>query len=168
MLTAGGEVRLERKYFWSKACGGVCPADGLCGVAESSVSPGACELCCLMGVGQDFAQAAADLRRVGGLTAGKERLRQIVERTAKRARAARDGGKLAPSWTAPQAKTGDGQTRVYAGIDGVMVPTVTAKEKDKRRKRHVARRKRREKTGVGNVKPLRLPRVRAPTSVTRR
>lgn len=154
MLTADGEVVLERKYFWSKRCGGVCPADGLCGVAESGVSPGARELCCLMGIGQDFAQAAADLKRVGGLSASKERLRQIVEGSAKRVRSARDGGKLPPAWTAPQAKTDDGPTRVYAGIDGVMVATVTAKEKDKRRKRHVARRRRREKAGVGNTRPL--------------
>ena len=154
MLTADGELALERKYFWSKQCGGVCPADHLCGVAESSVSPGARELCCLMGIAQDFAQAAEDLKRVVGLSASKERLRQIVEGSAKQARAARDGGKLAPAWTAPQAKTDDGPTRVYAGIDGVMVPTVTAKEKDKRRKKHVARRKQRETAGVGNTKPL--------------
>lgn len=154
MLTADGEVVLGRKYFWSKQCGGVCPADELSGVAESSVSPGACELCCLMGIGQDFAQAAEDLRRVGGLRASKERLRGIVEGSAKAARAARDGGKLAPSWTAGQAKTDQGPTRVYAGIDGVMVPTVTQTEKDKRRKKHVARRRRRGKTGVGNAKAL--------------
>lgn len=154
MLTADGEVLLERKYFWSKGCGGVCPADGLSGVAESSVSPGAAELCCLMGMGQDFAQAAGDLKRVVGLSASKERLRGIVEGSARQARAARDRGKLAPAWTARQAKGDDGRTRVYAGIDGVMVPTVTATEKDKRRKQHVARRKRREKAGVGNLKAL--------------
>ena len=115
MLTADGEVVLERKYFWSKACGGVCPADQLSGVARASVSPGACEVCCLLGIGQDFAQAAEDLKRVGGLTASKERLRGIVEGSAKAARSARDGGKLAPSWTAPQAKLDDGRSRVYAG-----------------------------------------------------
>jgi hypothetical protein len=107
-----------------------------------------------MGIGQDFAQAAEDLKRVAGLSASKERLRQIVEGSARQARAARDGGKLAPAWTASQAQADDGQTRVYAGIDGVMVPTVTAPEKDKRRKQHVARRKQRQTAGVGNAKPL--------------
>jgi len=82
VLTAGGEVRLYRKYFWSKASGGVCPADELSGVAAASISPGAEELCCLMGIGQDFAQAAADLRRIGGLSVSKERLRGVVEGTA--------------------------------------------------------------------------------------
>lgn len=154
MLTADGEVVLQRKYFWSKQRGGICPADELSGVAESSVSPGACQLCCLMGIGQDFAQAAEDLMPVAGLKLSKERLRQIVEQTARHARQTRDSGKLAPSWKAHQAKTKQGPTRVYAGIDGVMVPTVTQKEKDKRRKKHLARRKQREKTGVGNTKPM--------------
>lgn len=154
MLTADGELVLERKYFWSKQCGGICPADPLCGLAESSVSPGAAEMCCLLGIGQDFAQAAEDLKRVVGLGASKERLRQIVEHSAKQVRAARDSGKLAPAWTAPQARTDHGPTRVYAGIDGVMVPTVTAKEKDKRRQKHVARRKQRQTAGRGNATPL--------------
>ena len=154
MLTADGEVRLERKYFWSEGCGGVCPADELSGIAQGGISPGAAELCCLVGIGQDFAQAAEDLKRVGGLAVSKERLRQVVEETARQARGLRDGGRLAPAWTAPQAKREDGQSLVYAGIDGVMAPTVTETEKRKRRQQQVARRRQRAKAGVGNVKPL--------------
>lgn len=154
VLTAGGEVRLYRKYFWSKASGGVCPADELSGVAAASISPGAGELCCLMGIGQDFAQAAADLRRIGGLSVSKERLRGVVEDTAQQVRDARDQGRLAPAWMAPQAKLDNGQSLVYAGIDGVMAPTVTQVEKDKRRQKHAIRRQQRGKTGVGNAKPL--------------
>jgi len=78
VLTASGEVRLQRKYFWSKASGGVCSADELSGVAQASISPGAKELCCVMGIGQEFAQAAEDLKRVGGLSISKERLRGVV------------------------------------------------------------------------------------------
>ena len=158
VLTAGGEVRLYRKYFWSKECGGVCPADELSGVAQASISPGAGELCCLMGIGQDFAQAADDLKRVGGLSVSKERLRGVVEGMAQQAREARDTGRLAPAWTAPQAKRDDGQSLVYVGIDGVMAPTVTQAEKDKRRQKHVIRRQQRGKTGVGNTQPLAAPR----------
>jgi hypothetical protein len=118
VLTADGEVRLERQYFWSKDCGGVCPADELSGIARASISPGATELCCLMGIGQDFAQAAEDLKRVGGLPVSKERLRQVVETTAQQARDLRDGGRLAPAWTAPQAKLENGQSLVYRGSTG--------------------------------------------------
>lgn len=154
MLTADGEVRLERKYFWSKGSGGVCPADELSGVGQASISPGATELCCLMGIGQDFAQAAEDLKRVGGLSVSKERLRQVVETTGQRARDLRDGGRLAPAWTATQAKLENGQSLVYAGIDGVMAPTVTEVEKRKRRQQQIVRRRQRGKAGVGNAKPL--------------
>ncbi len=117
------------------------------------------ELCCLMGIGQDFAQASEDLRRVGGIGTSKERLRAIVEGTGQDVRKVRDSGKLAPAWTTPQAKLDDGTSRVYTGIDGVMAPTVTQDEKDKRRKRHVERRKQREKAGLGNAKPLPQRRV---------
>jgi hypothetical protein len=154
VLTADGEVRLWRKYFWSKACGGACPADELSGVAKSSISPGAMELFCLMGLGQDFAQASEDLRRVGGIGTGKERLRTIVEGAGQDVRRVRDSGTLAPAWTAPRAKLDDGTSLVYTGIDGVMAPTVTQKEKDKRRQTHVQRRNQREKAGVGNARPL--------------
>jgi hypothetical protein len=154
VLTAGGEVRLYRKYFWSKACGGVCPADELSGVAQASISPGARELCCLMGIGQDFAQAAEDLKRVGGLSVSKERLRGVVEDTARQARDTRDRGRLAPAWTAPQAKLDNGQSLVYAGIDGVMVPTVTEVEKGKRRQEQITRRQQRGKAALDNARPL--------------
>lgn len=111
-------------------------------------------MCCLLGIGQDFAQAAEDLKRSVGLGMSKERLRGIMEGAAKQARSARDSGQLPPAWTAPQAKLDGGQSRVYAGIDGVMAPTVTQREKDKRRQKQVARRQQRAKTGVGNAKPL--------------
>jgi hypothetical protein len=91
---------------------------------------------------------------VGGLSVSKERLRQVVETTAQQARELRDSGRLAPAWTAPQAKREDGQSLVYAGIDGVMAPTVTETEKQKRRQQHITRRQQRGKTGTGNSKPL--------------
>jgi hypothetical protein len=43
---------------------------------------------------------------------------------------------------------------VYQGTDGVLVPTVTQVEKDKRRARHVARRRQRQTAGIANVKEL--------------
>src|SRR5438128_8589267 len=95
VLTAGGEVRLERRYFWSKkGGGGSCPADALVGVEQSDVTPGARQLCCLMGIGQDFDQSRRDLRRVGGLSVSKERLRQITEGEGQRVRQVRDSGEL--------------------------------------------------------------------------
>lgn len=154
VLTAGGEVRLLRKYYWSKQDGGVCPADELAGIEESNLSPGARELSCLMGIGQDFDQAGRDLKRVGGLSLSKERLRQVVELEARQACDVRDSGELPPAWFAEEAKLEDGKSRVYAGVDGVMAPTVTQVEKDKRRKAHAVRRQQRSASGIGNMKPL--------------
>lgn len=133
---------------------GLCPADGLLGVEESDVSPGARELCNLMGIGGDFDQARRDLKRVGGVTLSKERLRQITEGEGKRVRKVRDAGQLPAGWSASEAKLPDGRSRVYGGVDGVMAPTVTQEEKDKRRRQHVIRRQQRGKTGLGNAKPL--------------
>jgi len=146
---------LRRRYFWSPRCGGQYPVDGSIGIASSAVSPGAREVCCTMGVVQDFAQGAKDLGRITGLRISKERLRQITEREGERgARARRDGG-LRPSWSAAEARIeGQRRTRVYVGVDGVMVRTVTQEEKSTRRRQHVVRRQQRGRTGVGNPKPL--------------
>lgn len=155
VLSAGGELRLVRRYCWSKHLGGACPADALVGVEQSVVTPGARELCCVVGIAQDFAQGAADLKRVGGLSLSKERLRQLVEGEGRRVRQARDSGLLPAAWSAAaDAKLPAGPSRVYVGVDGVMTPTVTQIEKDKRRQKHVARRQQRGRSGVGNLKPL--------------
>jgi hypothetical protein len=159
VLTAGGEVRLKRRYFWSSQAGGACPADALVGVAQCNITPGARQLCCLMAVGQDFEQASRDLLRVGGLSVSRERLRQITEAEGKQVRKARDEGSLPAAWLADQAKLPDGRSRIYGGVDGVMAPTVTQAEKDKRRRQHITRRQQRGRAGVGNLKALPPPRA---------
>jgi len=159
VLSAGGDLRLVRRYCWSKGSGGVCPSDALLGVDGSDVTPGARQLCCLVGIGQDFGQACRDLKRVGGLSLGKERLRQLVEGEGRGVREARDSGRLPAAWSADQAKLPDGRTRIYGGVDGVMAPTVTQVEKDKRRQQHITARQQRGKAGVGNTKPLPSPKA---------
>src|SRR3990172_1024556 len=79
VLTVDGEIELIRRYFWSKECGGPYPVDAVMGIEWGRVSPGALQLCCTMGVIQDFAQGADDLRTFSGLRVSKERLRQITE-----------------------------------------------------------------------------------------
>jgi len=113
-----------------------------------------------MGVAQDFAQGAEDLERITGLRISKERLRQLTEQEAKNAAALRGGGTLPPTWSADQARIASSpRTRVYVGVDGVKVRTVTREEKTKRRQQHAVRRQQRGRTGVGNRKAL--PPVRA-------
>jgi len=158
VLTADGEIELERRYFWAKGNGGVFPADASVGIDQGRVSPGAREILCRLGMVQDFRQATDDAARIGNVPVGRERLRQLVEGEAATVTQARDSGKLQAAWTSADAKLEekkkDSPTRVYLGVDGVMVPTVTQTEKDKRRKNQSIRRQQRSASGVGNAKPL--------------
>jgi hypothetical protein len=158
VLTADGEIELNRPYFWSKGAGGVFPADASVGIEQGRVSPGAREILCRLGMVQDFRQAAEDAARIGNVPVGKEKLRQLVEGEAATITQARNSGKLPAAWTSADAKLDEQKenspTRVYAGVDGVMAPTVTQSEKDKRRENHCIRRQQRSASGVGNAKPL--------------
>ena len=95
---------------------------------------------------QGFRKSADALQRLAGLTVSPERLRQIVESEGRRMAAARAGGQVPPSWQADACRvTPGGPSRVYVGVDGVMVPMVTEAEKAKRR----ASRGRRRRVGGG-------------------
>jgi hypothetical protein len=158
VLTADGEIALKRPYFWAKGRDGIFPADALVGIGKAKASPGAREILCRLGIVQDFRQAADDATRIGNVPASREKLRQLVEAEAATIAQTRNSGKLQAAWTSADAKLDeekkDSPTRVYAGVDGVMAPTVTQAEKDKRRKSHSIRRQQRSASGVGNAKPL--------------
>ncbi len=159
VITADGEIQLSRRYFWAKGKGGTFPADAAVGIDQGRVSPGAREILCRLGMVQDFRQAADDAARIGNVPVGKERLRQLVESEAAAVTQARNSGELKAAWSSADAKVesganGESLTRVYAGVDGVMAPTVTQQEKDKRRENQAIRRQQRSAGGVGNAKPL--------------
>jgi hypothetical protein len=146
VLTAGGDVQLCRRYYWSRQSGHH-PADGLLGIESGRVSPGARQICCRLGMLQNFAQGAQDVDRLGGLRLCRERLRQIVEAEAAAVTRGREEGRLPGSWST------QGE-RLYVGVDGLLVPTVTEAEKKKRRASQVGRRAARVRHGKANVKAL--------------
>jgi hypothetical protein len=150
VLTAGGEIELERRYFWAQGSGGVFPADASVGIDDGRVSPGARQILCRLGMVQDFRQAAEDASRIGNVPVSREKLRQLVESEASAITQARDRGVLPAAWTSADAKVDktSALTRVYAGVDGVMAPTVTQAEKDKRRKNQAIRRQRRSASAI--------------------
>src|SRR5438128_2380235 len=157
VLTAAGELVLRRRYYWGAGgVGGCYPSDQRAGIDAQTVSAGARELCCIMGLASDFRAAAANLKRVGGLCVCRERLRQIIEGEAAAVAAARDAGVVRASWSARTDVLE--RDRVYVGVDGLLVRTVTQAEKDKRRRAHAARRRSRGKAGVANARPLAAPR----------
>lgn len=107
-----------------------------------------------------FKRAAGNLLRTAGLSISEERLRQLVEDEGKLVLEAQRTEQLELDFTAGDCKTRrpDGQqtTRVYVGLDGVMVPVITQAEKDKRRAKAKEKRKhlpRRGARGPGLRRP---------------
>jgi len=122
--------------------------DDLIDLAHQSVSLAVREMCCRIGTDSaSFTRAAANLDRVGQLKLSDEKLRQVVESEGSAVLSWQDHEQLELDFDAGRCATNstqDGQTttRVYAGIDGFMVPMVTDAEKSKRLDKAKARRKR--------------------------
>jgi hypothetical protein len=141
--------------------GSCFPLDCWLDKAESTISLGVREMACrLNGSSRNFDKSAENLARAAQVRMSGELLRQVVESQGKAIVAAARAGQLPVEWTAADcpALDKDGQetakTRVYLGSDGVMVPTVTDAEKQTRRHKVKAKRRKRGK----KCKPL--PRVK--------
>ena len=133
-------MRVRRRVWWKAGEGTRTPGDawldeGAIGDGAARVSVGARELCSLIGqYPQGFGKSASGLKRLAGLRVSPERLRQIVEGEGRRMEAARAAGQVAPGWCGASCRAKpDEPSRVYVGVDGVMVPMVTQAEKAKRR-----------------------------------
>ena len=141
MLTINGRVRLWRRWWHSPETGSVAPADEQRDPQGATVTPGVSEMCCRENRSiSGFNQAAENLARTAQLKLSGEQLRQIVEAEGRRVLAAQQAGTLPVAWTAADCLVRDeqgrempGKTRVYTGMDGVMVPIITHAEKVKRR-----------------------------------
>lgn len=107
-----------------------------------------------------FAKAAENLARAAQIDMGVELLRQAVEAEGRRVIEAQRTGAIPPAFTAQDCTVPDDpdHTRMYAGVDGVMVPLVTEAEKKKRREKVVEKRRAREAAGRElNPLPARRP-----------
>jgi hypothetical protein len=153
-LTAVGHVRVRRRVWWKKDAGTRVPGDEWLNGGQPRISVGARELCSRIGQHpQGFGKSAESLKRLSGLRVSPERLRQIVEVEGRRISAARAAGQVPVPWQADACRVQAGElSRVYVGVDGVMVPMVTESEKAKRRaarKRNRRRGSRRRRLGRG-------------------
>jgi hypothetical protein len=110
---------------------------------------------------RNFDKAAQNLQRAAQFSISGEFLRQVVEDEGKAVGKAAAAGRLPLDWDyrdcAAHDKDGHetGKTRIYLGSDGVKVPVVTQEEKDARRGKIKAKRRRQGK------KCRKLPRPRA-------
>lgn len=145
-LSLNGRTNVRRQRLRGSKGESVYPIDRLLDEAEATVSAGVKRLCCELGMdARSFERAVRRLKDAAGLRMGEELFRQTVEREGKAALAMSNSEELEVGWRGSHclALCPDGQevSRVYASCDGVMVPTITQQEKDRRRGKVVARRR---------------------------
>jgi hypothetical protein len=149
-LSANGRIELRRGRFGGKDQLSQCPADRLVDETESAVSVGVRQLCCREGGNaRSFERGRENLKHAAHIDCGKELFRQIVESEGKAIIQASSDQQLELGWSASDCTTkppeGPEVSRMYASADGVLVPTTTRAEKDKRRQ--AVKRKRRAMPG---------------------
>jgi hypothetical protein len=150
VLTVNGRITLARQRYFAKGIGSHTPLDGWLDRATASISHGVREMACrLTQASRSFAKAAENLARCAGLRLSREALRDLVEAEGRAVRAAEQAGRLTPDWDAGACFVPDergrptAQTRLYVGVDGFMVAVVRQAEKDARRAKVRAKRRRR-------------------------
>jgi hypothetical protein len=129
---------LRRRRFGTKQQISDCPADRLVDATEATVSVAVRQLCCREGGNaRSFERGRENLKHLAQIDCGKELFRQIVESEGKAILRASAQEQLELDWSASDCKTqtpqGHEVSRMYASADGVLVPTTTQAEKDKRR-----------------------------------
>lgn len=131
---------------------------------QQLITLGVVELACRLAIDSgSFGRAAGNLLRTAGLSISEESLRKLVEHEGKLVLEAQRCEQLELDFGAAECTTQrpDGQetTRVYVGMDGVMVPVITQGEKEKRRAWAKERRKRLPRRK--GVRRLPLPTMKA-------
>lgn len=150
MLCIVGRVSLRRTWWHSPLSGSVAPLDAWIMADGASVTIGVREMACrLNNDAASFARAADNLARAAQIEMGVEPLRQLVEAEGRRVLEAQRTGAISPAFTAQDCTVPDhpDRTRMYVGVDGVMVPLVTDAEKKRRREKVVEKRRAREAAG---------------------
>lgn len=139
VLTVSGRVKLLRRWWHAPDAGSLAPADEVVDPQMNTVSVGAREMGCrLNNDGVSFDRAAANLKRTAMIEMSGEQLRLIVEAEGICVLAAQQARAIPPAFQADQCvvdlRAENKTTRIYTGLDGVMVPLVTEAEKVTRRK----------------------------------
>jgi len=150
VLTVNGRVKLVRRWWHSPSEGSVAPADAWMDDEQSSVSRGVCEMACrLNNDGHSFDKTAANLARTAQISMSGEQLRQLTLASGEAVLQAQQSDRVSPAFQAADClvdpRCPHGPTRVYTGVDGVMVPIITDAEKIARRKKVCEKRQRRGK-----------------------
>lgn len=166
MVSVNGRISWSRRRWSGGVEGSDCPVDRLLDETEATVSVGVRQLCCREGTNaRSFARGRENLKAAAQIETGEELFRQLVESEGKAVLKASESEQLELDWSGAscQAQTPEGQetTRIYVSADGVLVPTVTQAEKNKRRARVQAWRRNTPRKKRGRLK--RLPAVKQGT-----
>lgn len=144
MLTINGRVRIVRRWWYGVGAGSVAPADDALDRRGATITPGVIEMACRQNLSATgFRKAAATLSRTAQVSVSGETLRKEVEGAGRHVEKAQQAGLLDTAWKSEDCRVqGTQTTRMYTGCDGVMVPTITDAEKQKRRAAIKAKRRR--------------------------
>ena len=140
VLTVNGPVKVVRRWWHAAGVGSLAPMEQLLDTQQASVSVGVREMACrLNNDGTSFDNAADNLHRTAIVKMSGEQLRQLVIAEGEAVLQTQQKNAIPPSFRAvecvvdPSLPQEEQSTRLYAGLDGVMVPLVTEAEKIKRR-----------------------------------
>ena len=131
--------------YYAAGEGSAHPIDRLVDAMETALSVGLRELCCRLGIaGRSFARSAENLKSAAQITLSEEVLRTVVESEGKAVLKASAEEQLELDWSAAECRvttpSGPEVSRMYVSADGVMAPTTTEAEKQKRRATVIAKR----------------------------
>lgn len=145
-LTVAGRVETRRRRYQAPGVGSVAPLDAAIDLAGKAISLGTRELVCRLSLDAfSYERTQECLQKAAGLVLSAETLRQVATAEGRAVLAAQEMEQLELDWTASdcttEASAGPPTTRLYLGCDGVMVPTLTQGEKQKRREKALDRRK---------------------------
>jgi hypothetical protein len=158
-LSLNGRIDLHRIRWYAAGQGSDCPMDRLVEATEATVSVGARQLCCRLGIaGRSFTRSVGNLKDAAQLGMGEELFRTVVEAEGKAVLKVSQDEQLEIDWSAAQCKVanplGQEVSRLYGSADGVLVPTTTAAEKQKRRARVRAKRRKMSREKRRRLLPL--------------
>jgi hypothetical protein len=158
MLTVNGAVKLVRRWWHAPGVGSLAPVDELIDPHSHTVSLGVREMACrLNNDSASFDKTAENLARTALIRMSGERLRQLVIAQGQAVLRAQQENTVPTAFRAVECvvdpHAAQPLTRIYAGLDGVMVPLITEAEKVTRR--HNVRQKRQRRGKVSRPLPPR-------------
>ena len=138
VLTVNGRIVLKRRWWHSASQGSAAPADTFIDRQGRTVTDGVIEMASrLNNDGTSFDSAAENLLRTAQIKMSGEQLRLVVIAAGQSVLFAQRSAALSTSFQATDCladpTSPSSPTRIYTGVDGVMVPAVTDAEKIKRR-----------------------------------